>query len=455
MTSGRVSLPNGIKVMDESLKIECGDWWGPANGENDIFQATRAPIGISVGEQWLTRLEDSWGNTVRSRLNGCAYTLASWFAGNWWRLRWEPETPSSCDDVDWRMSHSMASAGDGYCWPSILFASDGESIALASRATKGPVMGSVRYLNEVSTRITAKEFERAVDAFMSLVLSRLQSEDYGKNDLEELWGEIMNERQDPKLTRLRKLEALCGYDPDEAPSSVIKKLVNDESRFGTHALEEVAAYGRHNTVEVLKQIQPLAALKKPGRAGIRATLPDLSPTWKKLASGDRPWQRASIIAKKARQEWGLGSGPIPDRKLAELVKTSASAFTKSGEARTKIPVAFRRGNNNEVDLFFHSLRSTGRRFAVGRLLGDHCSFVPSEHLIPETEAKTSRQQFQRAFAQEFLCPLDALRDKIKTRHPDQEDIAEAADYFHVSPLMVRTTLVNNGELDREALAWAD
>ena len=170
--------------MSDTLKIECGDWLGPATGERDICQATRAPIGISVGEECLTRLEDSWGNTVRNRLNASASTLARWFAGNWWRLRWEPETPSSRDDVDWRMSHSMASAGEGYCWPSILFASDGDSIAVASRMTRSPVMGPVRYLSQVTTRVAASPFERSVDDFLSLVLARLEGEGYGK----ATWG---------------------------------------------------------------------------------------------------------------------------------------------------------------------------------------------------------------------------------------------------------------------------
>jgi hypothetical protein len=316
-------------------------------------------------------------------------------------------------------------------------------------------MGPVRYLSEVNTRIRAREFERTVDAFLSLVLSRLQSEGYGKSDLEELWKEVMQERGDPLQAKLRKLEAMCGYDPGEAPSWVRERLVRDDRNLGTRALEEVAAYGRHETAEVLDQIEPLAEMKKPGPAGIQATLPARSPRWKNLASGDRPWRRASIIARKAREEWGLGTGPISDQKLAQLVKTSASAFKNLGEVRARIPVAFRRGGEREINLFFHSLRSTGRRFAVGRLLGDHCSFAPNERLIPETEAKTSRQQFQRAFAQELLCPLDALLEKLQTRYPTEEDIAEAATYFGVSPLLIRTTLVNNGELDREALAWRD
>jgi hypothetical protein len=44
-------------------------------------------------------------------------------------------------------------------------------------------------------------------------------------------------------------------------------------------------------------------------------------------------------------------------------------------------------------------------------------------------------------------------EKINTTQPGDDDIAEAAAHFEVSPLMVRTTLVNKGELDRETLNW--
>jgi hypothetical protein len=44
-------------------------------------------------------------------------------------------------------------------------------------------------------------------------------------------------------------------------------------------------------------------------------------------------------------------------------------------------------------------------------------------------------------------------EKIQTEQPDEDDIAEAAHSFEVSPWMVQTTLVNKGELDRETLNW--
>jgi Zn-dependent peptidase ImmA (M78 family) len=89
------------------------------------------------------------------------------------------------------------------------------------------------------------------------------------------------------------------------------------------------------------------------------------------------------------------------------------------------------------------------------MIGDHLYFANQEKLLPATHAKTARQKFQRAFAQEFLCPIEALKQKLETSQPNEDDISNAAKYFYVSPLLVRTTLVNKGALDREALTWND
>ena len=118
-----------------------------------------------------------------------------------------------------------------------------------------------------------------------------------------------------------------------------------------------------------------------------------------------------------------------------------------------MPIVLHSQTGDDFDFYVNSLQPTTRRFAVSRLLGDYLAHAYNGRLTPATNAKTVRQQFQRAFAQEFLCPFDALLEKIQTDHIDEEDIAEAAQYFDVSPLMVRTTLVNNGELDREVLNW--
>lgn len=441
--------------MNESMKIEC-EWWGSSNGETDLSQVCRGAIGIHVGEDCLTRLEDAWGNTVRNRLNASAHTLAAWFAGNWWRLRWEPETPSSQRDVDWRLSHSMASAGEGYCWPNILFASDGDTLAVASRATRGRVMGPVRYLNDVNTRITAKAFESGIDAFLTLVLSRLHSEGHGNSELAELWAEVQKERGDVKLAQWRRLEAICGFDPGEAPPTLIEMLVDDQFQLGRHAVEEVAAHSRHETAEALESIRSLTAARgRPLPGGFRCN-PQVLKKKPRYQAGMRPWQKAAALAGAARAEWNLGKEPVSNMYLADILRTPANAFSRRlVEVVAPLPVALRDASGDNMDMYIGRKPITSRRFAASRLLAQWLDREEeTERLIPAGDAKTAQQQFQRAFAQEFLCPFNLLMERLQTEYPTGDAIEDAADYFGVSQQVVRTTLVNKEELDREALNWS-
>ncbi len=455
MTSGRPSLPNGTKLMNDSLKIEC-EWWGPSADESEVMQACRAAIGIHVGDHSLTRLEDSWAASIRTRMNGNAYTLARWFAGNWWRLRWEPETPSSQIDVDWRMSHSMGSAGDGFSWPGILFASDGDSIAIASRVSRGPVMGPVRYLTDLSTRISAGEFEREVDTFLSLVLSRLHAKGCANNELAELWEEVRNERNDPALASLRRMEAICGYDPDEAPDELMHLLLEDSFKLGKHAIEEVAAHARHQTQEVLGAIDKLKETKgtpHPGGYRCRPLTLNTKVHYPKIA---RPWEKAALLARAARTEWNLGDEPVSNMHLGDFFRTPPKVFFPRPKAVESAPMSLglRTAKGDRLDMYLGRNPGTSRRFAASRLLGQWLEMNgETDRLIPVADAKTAQQQFQRAFAQEFLCPYDALVNRLQTERPTPEDIEEAAEHFGVSSLLIKTTLVNHGEMDRDSLKW--
>ena len=93
----------------------------------------------------------------------------------------------------------------------------------------------------------------------------------------------------------------------------------------------------------------------------------------------------------------------------------------------------------------------GRRFTLARLVADHLASRVEERLLPATNVSTSKQQFQRAFAQEFLCPYNTLQAVIGTGVPAVDDIERAVEHFDVSPWVVVCTLVNNGGLTREAL----
>jgi Zn-dependent peptidase ImmA (M78 family) len=264
-----------------------------------------------------------------------------------------------------------------------------------------------------------------------------------------VWTEVLAERRDAELSRRRKLEAICGYDPDEAPDELLRMLVENGATLGFAALEEVAAAGRHLSAEVLQEILNLTKSGASStQGGFRGVLPTINAT-PADAEDELPWQIGEKLARLARSQWCFDDKPITDSDLADLLQVPAKVFEDGEKCPISIPVALRTEEADTFDIYFDSPRNANRRFAIARLLGDHLRM--NDRLLPATKAKTARQKIQRTFAQEFLCPIDALLAKIQTDQPDDLDLDEAAAYFKVSPLLVRATLVNKGYLDRESL----
>jgi len=440
--------------MSEAFKISCA-WLGPSHvGEDTITRSCRASIKIEINGRSLTRLEDTRGNTVRDHFYANAYTLGAWLTANWWRLRHQPEVPYSKDDIEWRMSHSLASAGEGYCWPSLLFANEGNAVKVTSRASEDSSMGPVRYLTHANVRIKAESFERGVDAFMSQLLSRLHGEGHCDSELEQLWTEVQMERSSEVLSRHRRLEAICGYDPEEAPGPLLEALLHDSLELGSQALEEVASHSQRNTLRDLDLIKKIASQKGKPEEGAFSCHPMVLSGEYQLNPELPPWQRGATLANAARHEWDLGTQPVPNDKLA-LAMNAPKKSLENQTSRLKIPMPLflrNTGNVDSANIYIASHWETSRRFATCRFLGSWLEKAgDTERLIPASDAGTPEQQFQRAFAQEFLCPYEGLLNRLQTEKPSDDDILDAAEHFGVSEYVVRTTLVNRGDLAREAL----
>jgi Zn-dependent peptidase ImmA (M78 family) len=112
---------------------------------------------------------------------------------------------------------------------------------------------------------------------------------------------------------------------------------------------------------------------------------------------------------------------------------------------------FRNGQADCINVFLNKSRPVNRRFALSRLIGDHLITANNERLLPLTRMITGRQKFQKAFAQELLCPFMELKEFLGDSPPNNEIIEDAAYHFEVSPLVIGTALVNKKLLDRAYL----
>lgn len=441
--------------MTNNFRIDF-DWLDFGHG-NELDRAFSASIGIAVGDAYLTRIEDLVSKTVRNQVRGCAWQLGVWFAANWWRLRWEPEPQSSKRDVDWLMAHNMASVGGGFVWPSALFACDGESVEISLQASaRGVSFEPIRYINTLSESIPANEFEQQVDLYIEGLLGRIDALQISDRRLSMLWAEVLQERNCDKTSEWRKLEAMAGYDPDSAPEEMMDLLIENQNHLGLSALEELTAAARHYTVDAVQQVQKLINNNQNSKPdGFRVNIPELKCDPTNNTPGQKPWERADILAAQAREQWALGNGPISNDVLMDLLQANESASFTETVVPAISPLAVRSKNDNTYDIYFNRKPLTTRRFAIGRLIGDHLCFTNSDLFRPATRSETARQKFQRAFSQSFLCPIESLLDYLNKDNPNEYDISKTAEYFDVSPLMVKMTLVNKGYLSRNALAWDD
>src|ERR1700676_306115 len=423
------------------FEISIDEWLACVYGDA-IERVTLAQIELKLGGRSLIQLEDRVARTNRPFANLSAYHLAIWLVGNWWRLRWEPERKG----LEWRISHALAAIGEGYVWPGMTMASDGEQIRVQVRPTRGEEWEPVRYLDSWDVSFPAVDFETALDSFIEMVLARLASCRIASTELHQLWAELHEERLDPDLASVRRLEALLGLDAGTAPDPLIDDLLVDAQHEGRTAVDEVVAGFAGATREVLGQVDD--SIMRHGTRLSNERVRGLAAHGDAWRFAGLPWQRAAAAARMARGLWNMDGRPVPNAELAGLVGANTTLIT--GEATYRVPMGAARrvsGDGEAWNAVLRSQQETGRRFELCRLIADGLLAPDDERLLPVTRAKTSRQKFQRSFAQELLCPFDALMERLggpsRENPPEDDDIDETAQYFNVSTRVIESTLANH------------
>ena len=334
---------------------------------------------------------------------------------------------------------------------------------------------SLRFLADPMLEYVAwSTAETAIDTFIDDVLQDAGADCDG---LGQEYRALCDERADAAASRWRRLEAMLGFDPDGAPEGVVAGYETMRERFGDNSIEEaaLAQQGAHSlnalqttlaaaeaskvilrTLSTIGHIE-LAGLRPsknpPGPDGQRMQ-PDCEaePRSRKLDHRQLrpPWRLAVDAAGELRQRLSVPPGPIRNPRLGEVLGIHIDRLATQRNQPPSVPYGLRvrdaSGNVNRLAL--RSRWAHSRRFELCRSLGD-IIWSGNDPLGPLSAAGSGRQKFQRAFAQEFLCPVDDLRAYIPNENPTDDDIHAAARHFHVSERLIQTALVNHDVIDQE------
>ncbi|MFT3815651.1 MAG: hypothetical protein QM740_20180 [Acidovorax sp.] len=339
------------------------------------------------------------------------------------------------------MAHEMGAANHGYVWPYVVFASDNEAMQVWATAPRSAQEQSVRYLSECAVSVPLEQFQSGVEEFINAVVRRLSAVGQDGSDLAQLWELVQADRQDPVATRYRKIEAALGYDPDECPEKLIEQALAFDRAMGGSALTELAPlYGKFGSGPSLAALGELS--EQPGLIG-RPDVPDLHLARPKSAS-EPPWVRAVAAARMLRDRVGIGEGRVRDETLLELLGLERTDATEVPSARIRresgIGVPETAGRFKFLPRKRHPW---ARRFELSRFIADLVQTQGAPQWLTSTDLSTSRQKFQRAFAAEFLCPIDQLKGFLDEDY-SESGIEDAAEYYDVSEQTVVSLLANHG-----------
>lgn len=419
------------------LRIAVERWTGGGHATPEEA-ATRGILCIRVGDESLTRHEDTWSQSTGDGVHVPMYPMAVWMVANWWRLAFEPSRWISRPAYEWRASHELRAIGHGYLWPKVTIESDGEFVALRAEPTPAASKEPIRYLSATTRTVPLADFQQQLRQFVDTVVARLHAKEIRGSTLEQLWSSTKNDMEQTATVLTRRREARVGRDPCEADPASLAAIEELAAESGPESAEEIACAipmeALRSTIAKLREatssgIGRIARWSRDQHAGLVSQCQQIA-----RVSVEPPRRRGLLAARVLRSAWGAGTDPLENPALEAQLGLDAGGLTPNGDADW-LPAGLAVDHAHGVRLLLRSRGTRGRRFEAARLLGDLLTGPPVEPWHPATEARTARQKLQRVFAAELLCPEAGLRDFLGDDRT-QEAMSRAADRYEVSEFVV-------------------
>lgn len=377
------------------------------------------------------------------------YHLAEWLVRNWWRLAYEPSLTDDPDEtpMNWDFAHWMSTIGEGYVWPNIQLASDGFQVSVGFFRSEDPYATAFRYVGAGKSELIGLEcLQNAARKLIDDVLCMLDGAHTENTELHRLWPALLEDIDRPDVSVRRRIEAMLGFDPEEADPTALRKRVADVDKLGCDAVAELAADANTRAGDVVAASDIERVQKEVGFDGrvedVVGPSPDSHiPVWGTCDA----WQVGVATAHAVRRSAGLNGQPVETPMLASMAGTSARVINERDRTAPAISFAMDDGTGT-CRIAMRSKWETGRRFDLARLIADRLfENNIGDPLLPATQSYTYRQKAQRAFAAEMLAPIDAVDDFLDgDRSEDRHN--DAAEHFNVSQMTISSLLRNNHRL---------
>lgn len=363
-----------------------------------------------------------------------ALPLAEWLTTSFWRLVHEPgpRNDKAHLNFSWRMAHELQSAAGGYDWPKITFFSQKTIVEVHCNALYQDSLGNgaERYITSGQSFVDIEIFVNEIIRFLSEVADHFPIfRKYHEN--------LKSELENIDISHYRQVEAMLGFDPDQAPNIIMEYLNDKLTLLSWETISELAA--GLNPINFAKGCDQLNLLeiqfdKIKGKKGkITAEIQNMTNTL-------LPWEFGRACAIELRKQENLGSDtPINTKKLLEytgLLQDEFDMIPTTGEMATCI------NDDGKIEYKFQAVFSpSARRFQLARVLGAWLANSKRDSIILSS-AGTWEQQVQRNFAAELLAPIEGLTHMLDDIGWTASSFRKVAMHYNVSPWTIGHSIIS-------------
>ena len=411
------------------------------NGPNVSLQerSTLCDLQIFVGTGNACTWEDLETGKIFHHLALPAVHLAEGISCDWWSIFGARD--------HWQ---SIFRHRTGFALPDLRFSFDGSVFfASAKRLTyQNPL---VRFAQEPFEAMTRQEAEQALSDFVRQVVEKLQESGITDTEVATCWSRVEQSMKDPEEVEFCEAAGALGADPysiDDEDALFIEEAGKLFS--GEELIEFIAKFrlGRKNLVTRDVALEAIRNVETKQHETSR--LPELLDATQQIRlatqrrKGEGVWAASYRAARAFREAMGIDESVIGQSPSTVAAKLGSNNFQQVESLAGVDAVVSRAGN----DMYVYLGKLSGppaENFAFARAIGSAVCFPDVQLSVVNELQGAERQAAGRAFAAEFLAPVDAIMDM----HSDGFDIDDISKTFNVSPMVIALQMEN-----KDRIQWA-
>lgn len=413
-----------------------------------------ADIQLSVGSRILTlnRSLEAQSELEEPRKTVCVslFPFAEFVAANWWALLHEPAQKVCNDTLSYSKRHQIYRHRDGFAYPRVEFYGADSRVQIVANASQID-SAAIQFPTEIGAHenctLDRLSTENTLLGLIDAVLARLTDDD-DRMPLEESVDAVKRSRADPEEAEYCILAGLLGSDPYEPGDRLESTIRAVEGLTGGPLSREVfaiseleTAVGRAQSILQLAHQMKLRSRNAARQAGAIKDEVRKAAGESEVEHAARPCAQGYLAAHRVRDLLSLGrTRPLPCSASKALLDSPAaqpdSSFNWHGIGTQGVGIIDDKGLGVAIDPHSHA------GFQLAASFADFL-FSAGESVFLSTSASTDRQKRNRAFAAEFLIPIEAIRAQLgQLAIITAKDIEELSREFGVSPGIVENQLTN-------------